>query len=66
MINIWVSILKVIPIRLLNGVTAKNQNELGGQSLAFFLRILDPEGNKIELWEPVDQVLEDYDNEYNV
>ncbi len=27
-----------------------------------FAWILDPEGNKIELWEPIDQVLEDYDN----
>lgn len=25
-----------------------------------FLHILDPEGNKIELWEPVDQVFTDY------
>ncbi len=29
-----------------------------------FLHIMDPEGNKIELWEPVDQVFEDeYEDE---
>lgn len=27
-----------------------------------FLHILDPEGNKIELWEPVDQPLVDHEN----
>lgn len=25
--------------------------------------VMDPEGNKIELWEPIDQVLEDYENQ---
>ena len=30
-----------------------------------FAWILDPEGNKIELWEPIDAVLEQYDEENN-
>ena len=30
-----------------------------------FAWILDPEGNKIELWEPIDEVLEQYDEENN-
>ena len=31
-----------------------------------FAWILDPEGNKIELWEPIDEVLEKYDEENNI
>lgn len=31
-----------------------------------FAWILDPEGNKIELWEPIDDVLEKYDEENNL
>ncbi|MBL7816747.1 MAG: VOC family protein [Saprospiraceae bacterium] len=30
-----------------------------------FAWILDPEGNKIELWEPIDDVLERFDEEQN-
>ena len=40
------------------GVTILDDIETYGYGK--FVHILDPEGNKVELWEPVDQVFTDY------
>lgn len=41
-----------------NGVTILD--EIESFDYGKFIHILDPEGNKIELWEPVDQVFTDF------
>ncbi len=39
-------------------------DEIESYEYGKFVHVLDPEGNKIELWEPVDEVFtRDYDNE---
>lgn len=43
-----------------NGVTICD--EIVTYDYGKFVHILDPEGNKIELWEPVDQVFTDLEN----
>ncbi len=35
-------------------------DEIASYEYGKFVHILDPEGNKIELWEPVDQAFDDY------
>ncbi len=42
-----------------NGVTVLDEMET--YDYGKFIHIIDPEGNKIELWEPVDHVLTDLD-----
>lgn len=42
-----------------NGVTILD--EIDSYEYGKFIHILDPEGNKIELWEPVDRVLTEMD-----
>ncbi len=65
MLNLRVENLeKLLDILRGEGVTIVGEMET--HDYGKFAWILDPEGNKIELWEPVDQVLEDYDNENNV
>lgn len=64
MLNLRVeNLVKLLDILRGEGVTIVGEMET--HDYGKFAWILDPEGNKIELWEPVDQVLEDYDNEYN-
>jgi predicted enzyme related to lactoylglutathione lyase len=48
-------------LELLRGEGVTIVGDMETHSYGKFAWILDPEGNKIELWEPVDQVLEDYD-----
>lgn len=63
----------MINYRVENLVELKKELEVAGVTICDeieefdygkFLHILDPEGNKIELWEPIDKVLIDY-NEQN-
>jgi predicted enzyme related to lactoylglutathione lyase len=57
MINFRVENLEaLVPILKAEGVTVLD--EIESFDYGKFVHILDPEGNKIELWEPVD---EDYD-----
>lgn len=35
-------------------------DEITAYDYGKFVHILDPEGNKVELWEPVDRVFTDY------
>ena len=59
MINYRVQDLTVLAEELKgNGVTILD--EIESFDYGKFIHILDPEGNKIELWEPVDQVFTDF------
>ena len=40
-------------------------DEIATYDYGKFVHIMDPEGNKIELWEPVDEVFDDYHDENN-
>ncbi|TNE97021.1 MAG: VOC family protein [Bacteroidetes bacterium] len=44
-----------------NGVVMLD--EIASYDYGKFVHVMDPEGNKIELWEPVDQVFTDMDQE---
>jgi len=58
MVNYRVENLKALVTELKkNGVTVLDKIE--SFDYGKFIHILDPEGNKIELWEPVDQVFTD-------
>ncbi len=59
MINYRVDNLELLVKELKsNGVTILD--EIESFDYGKFIHILDPEGNKIELWEPVDQVFTDF------
>ncbi len=59
MVNYRVENLEVLVKELkTNGVTVLDQIETFDYGK--FVHIMDPEGNKIELWEPVDQVFTDF------
>ena len=63
MINYRVhDIEKLVEMLKEEGVTILD--EIESYEYGKFVHVLDPEGNKIELWEPVDEVFtRDYDNE---
>ena len=63
MINYRVhDIEKLVEMLKEEGVTILD--EIVSYEYGKFVHVLDPEGNKIELWEPVDEVFtRDYDNE---
>lgn len=65
MLNLRVENLeKLLDILRGEGVTIVGEMELFDYGK--FAWILDPEGNKIELWEPIDEILEKYDEENNI
>lgn len=59
MINYRVeNLVQLVEELMQNGVTIID--EIESFDYGKFIHILDPEGNKIELWEPVDQVFTDF------
>lgn len=58
MINYRVHDLEALKVELENS-GVEIVDDIESFEYGKFLHIMDPEGNKIELWEPVDQVFED-------
>ena len=64
MINLRVeNLVELLDILRGEGVTIVGEME--AYDYGKFAWILDPEGNKIELWEPIDSVLDDFEAENN-
>jgi predicted enzyme related to lactoylglutathione lyase len=64
MLNLRVEDLEKL-LEILRGEGVTIVGEMETLEYGKFAWILDPEGNKIELWEPIDDVLEQYDAENN-
>ena len=62
MLNLRVENLEKL-LDILRGEGVTIVGEMLGEDYGKFAWILDPEGNKIELWEPVDEVLEAWEKE---